>query len=266
METMVTICIILVVAVISINVSSRLKKSGLTVKEIGAARTLTAALIMAADDNAGRLPYGVDNTINSLEIDGSGFRGQVVHGGAAHRYPWRLAPYFGYKFEGNTVIDRSLDYLLEKKDTYMLSLTPSLGMNVFNVGGYVEDGSREPMEGAIRRMSEAYAPEKTIAFASARVKPDASTGIMPGFYMVSPPVAPGGDWAHEYDPEVPSSWGNIDLRHGGKAVVGYLDGSVATLGRGDIDDMRHWNNEAARSNDRARRPITTLPGGGRRDR
>lgn len=234
--------------------------------EIGAARSLTAALIMASDDNGGRLPYGFDGTKSSLQIDGSGFRGKAVHGEAAHRYPWRLAPYFGYKFEGNTVIDRSLEYTLKNKDTYLLSLMPSLGMNVYNVGGFVEQGEREPIDGAIRQMSEAYAPEQTIAFVSARISHKGIDGIAPGFHMVTPPVTPGGDWANDYDPEVPSSWGNIDLRHGGKAVVGYLDGSVATLGKMEINDMRRWSNDAARYNDKSLRPITTVPGGGRRDR
>lgn len=264
-ETLVTICIITVLATICFNVSTRLKKSGLTVMEIGAARTLTAALIMASDDNGGKLPYGFDSTVSSLQIDGSGFRGRSVSGEAAHRYPWRLAPYFGYKFDGNTVIDRSLNYTLETKDTYLLSLMPSLGMNVYNVGGYVEQGSKEPIEGAIQRMSEAYAPEKTIAFVSARLSHDGIDGIAPGFHMVTPPVTPGGDWARDYNPDVPSSWGNVDLRHGGKAVVGYLDGSVATLGKSEINDMRRWNNDAARYNDKSRRPITTIPDD-RRDR
>ncbi|MBK1815699.1 type II secretion system protein [Luteolibacter yonseiensis] len=266
-ETLVTLCIIAVIGVICVNLTTRFRKSGTTVMEIGAARTMTAALIMAADENNGRLPFGYDTTINSLPTGGSGFRGGAVHGEAAHRYPWRLAPYFGYKFEGNTVIDRSLKYTLEKKDTYLLSLMPSLGMNVYNVGGYVELGSKEPIEGAIRRMSEAFSADKTIAFASARLSHEGIEGIAPGFHMVTPPITPGGDWAENYDPARPSSWGNIDLRHNGKAVVGFLDGSVGTLGPEELTDMRHWNNDAARDNDRARRPITTLPGGGgRRDR
>jgi len=265
-ETLVTLCIITILAVICFNVSTRLKKAGLMVQETAAARTMTAGLMMATDDNGGRLPFGVDSTISSLTSDGSGFRGKVLHGEAAHRYPWRLAPYFGYKFEGNTVIDRSLKFTLEDKDTYMLSLTPSLGMNVYNVGGFVEPGSKEPYEGAIQRMSQAFAPEKTIAFVSARLSLDAEHGIVPGFHMVTPPISPGGDWSQKYNPEVPSSWGNIDLRHGGKAVVGYLDGSVGALSASEINDMRLWNNDAARYNDKSRRPITTVPGGGRRDR
>lgn len=258
------IVIIAVLTAVCLSVGARAKQSGMTVKELNAAKNLTGALALASLDNNGTLPYAVDNMAAAFSINGSGFRGGVVSGAAAHRYPFRLAPYFGYKFEGITVIDSDLQYTLDKKDTYAVSLMPSLGINAYGVGGYREEGEKEAIPGSIRQMCNAYAPEKMIAFASARLSHESLDGITPGFHLLTPPKTPGGDWATDYDPEQPTSWGNIDLRHHDKAVVGYLDGSAGTLGKDQLTDMRLWNNEATRLNDPNHRPVVSSGGG--RDR
>lgn len=263
-EVLVVIAIIAVLATVCLSVSTRMKKSGMTVKELNAARNLTGAFALASQDNNGTLPYAVDNMAPSFSIDGSGFKGGVIHGAAAHRYPFRLAPYFGFKFEDITVIDKKLQYTLDKLDTYAVSLMPSLGINAYGVGGYREEGEREPIVGAIRQMNNAIAPERMIAFASARLSHQDLDGIAPGFHMLTPPKTPGGDWSPRYSEENPASWGNLDLRHNGKAVVGYLDGSCGTLGKEELTDMRRWNNEAARLNDPNHRPVVSTGGG--RDR
>ncbi len=263
-ELLVVIVIVAVLAAVCMSVSSRVRKSGMTVKELNAARNLTGAFALAAQDNNGTLPYAVDNMAAAFSINESGFKGGTISGAAAHRYPFRLAPYFGYKFEGNTVIDQKLQYTLDQRDTYAVSLMPSLGINTYGVGGYREEGEKEAIPGAIRQMSTAYAPEKMIVFASARLSHVQLDGIAPGFHMLTPPKTPGGDWSPRYSEENPESWGNLDLRHNGKAVVGFLDGSAGTLGKEELTDMRRWNNEAARLNDPNHRPVVSSGGG--RDR
>lgn len=260
-EVLVVIAIIAVLATVCLSVSERVKKSGMTVKELNAAKNLTGALVLASLDNNGVLPYAVDNMAAAFSIKGSAFKDGTIHGAAAHRYPFRLAPYFGYKFEDVTVIDKKLQYTLDKKDTYAVSLMPSLGINSYGVGGYREEGEKEAIPGAIRQMCNAYAPERMIAFASARLTHEQLDGIAPGFHMLTPPKTPGGDWSPQYDEASPSSWGNIDLRHNDKAVVGYLDGSAGMLGREELADMRHWNNEAARLDDPNHRPVVSSGGG-----
>lgn len=265
-EVLVTFVIVAVLVAASIGMAGRARKSGQMVKELGAARNLSAALSLYSSDQSGSLPYGVDGSLPSLDITGAGLGKTALHGAAAHRYPFRLAQYFGYKFEGVTVIDRSLEYTLEKRDAYMLSLLPALGMNAYGVGGYIEEGSREPISGSVRQMAAAVAPEKMIAFASARLSYTGLDEIAPGFHMVSPPKTPGGDWATHYSETDPSSWGHLDLRHGNKAVVAFLDGSAGTLDREQLKDMRHWNNEAARLDDPGFRPVTASTTGGGRNR
>ncbi|RYD38057.1 MAG: type II secretion system protein [Verrucomicrobiaceae bacterium] len=260
-EVLVVIAIIAVLATVCLSVSERVKKSGITVKELSAAKNLTGALVTASLDNNGVLPYGVDNMAPGFSISGSAFGTATIHGAAAHRYPFRLAPYFGYKFEDITVIDKKLQYTLDKRDTYAVSLMPSLGINVYGVGGYREEGEKEAIPGAIRQMSTAVAPERMIAFASARLSHEQLDGVAPGFHMITPPKTPGGDWSPRYSESSPSSWGNLDLRHNDKAVVGYLDGSAGMLGKDELMDMRHWNNEAARLDDPHHRPVVSSGGG-----
>ncbi|RYD46500.1 MAG: type II secretion system protein [Verrucomicrobiaceae bacterium] len=262
-EILVVIAIVAVLATVCLSVSTRMKKSGLTVKELNAAKNLTNAMLLSSQDSNGTLPLAFDGTAAAFSIDGSGFKGGYISGAAAHRYPFRLAPYFGYQFEGTTVIDRKLQYTLDKRDYYAVSLMPSLGVNAYNVGGYKEEGEKEPIVGAIRQMSNAFAPERMIAFASARLAHGDLDGIVPGYHLVTPPRTPGGDWSSTYSEEIPSSWGNIDLRHNERAVVGFLDGSAGTLGKDKLKDMRLWNNEAARLNDPDHRPVVKTTGGGR---
>lgn len=262
-ETLVTISIIAVLAVVGFSITQRVRKSGQLVRELNAGRNLSAAVALHAADKNDLLPYGVDGSLPSLSLEGSGIRKGLVSGAEAHRYPFRLAPYFGFKFDGTTVIDRSLKYTLDKRDTYMISLLPAMGMNAYGVGGYIEEGGTLPIDGSIRRMSQAVAPEKMIAFCSARLSYPGLGGIAPGFHMVTPPKTPGGDWAGNYDEKDASSWGNVDLRYDNKSVVAFLDGSASTLSREALNDMRHWNNEAARLNDPNHRPVVSSGGRGR---
>lgn len=267
-EILVTVSIIIVLAGMSIGLISRMRRSGLVVKELAAARNLTSALTLASQDLSGAVPWGNDMTIPSISIEDSGYKGNSLHGEAAHRWTWRLAPYFGYKFEGTTVVSSDLKFLLDKNsvsNSYMISLVTSLGMNVYGVGGEREDILSGASPGCIRMMNEAVSPNTLIAFISSRVENRESPGeILAGNFKVTTPLSPGGDWAIKYDSNKPSSWGGVDLRHDNKAVVGYLDGSAGTLDRTKAKDMRLWNNEAARLNDPNHRPSSSSGGG--RDR
>lgn len=42
----------------------------------------------------------------------------------------------------------------------------------------------------------------------------------------------------------PSTWGNLDMRHNGKAVTVHFDGSVIMQGLEQLRDMRQWSNHA----------------------
>lgn len=260
-ETLVVIVILAVMATICVTVTQKVKRSGMTVKELNAAKNLTVALFSASQDNGGFFPFGVDGAANDISIEETDFRGVRVTGAEAHRYPFRLAPYFGYKFEGITVLDPQMERGLKNKDSYMLSLVPALGINTYGVGGYVEVGEKNPIAGAIRQMSMAHAPERMITFAAARLSHRDLGTNAPGYHMVTPPKTPGGDWANIYSEADTGSWGNIDLRNNDKALVGFLDGSAGLLTKEQIKDMRYWNNQAAILDDPDHRPVVNSGGG-----
>lgn len=263
-ELLVVVTILALLATLTVTMVGRMKRSGMTVKELAAARTLSAALMTATVDANGVIPLGEDASKASANIEETEFRGTRVTGEAAHRYPFRLAPYFGSKFDDVTVLDRSQKKWLKEKDTYMISLAPALGMNVYGVGGSWATGETAVFPGAIKRMAEAVAPEKMIAFASARMKNEQlGDRVIEGFHKLTPPLQPGGDWAAKYDENVPHSWGNVDLRNADAVVAGFLDGSAGKLGREQLRDMRYWNNEAARLDDPNHRPSSSSTGGGR---
>lgn len=260
-ETLVVIVILAVLATICVTVTNKVKRSAMTARELNAAKNLTTALFSASQDNNGFFPYGVDGAASDISIEETDFRGVRVTGAEAHRYPFRLAPYFGYKFEGITVLDAKMEKGLKNKDAYMISLVPALGINTYGVGGYVEVGEKNPIVGAIRQMSVAHAPERMITFAAARLSHQDLGTNAPGYHMVTPPKTPGGDWANTYSEADAGSWGNVDLRNGDKALVGFLDGSAGLLTKEQIKDMRYWNNQAAILDDPDHRPVVSSGGG-----
>src|SRR5690606_3582980 len=75
------------------------------VKELAAGRQVMLAYTMYADDNRGKLlvgylqdpPYNEAVARRELPRDRNG---ETVTGEAARRYPWRLASYLDYNFDG----------------------------------------------------------------------------------------------------------------------------------------------------------------------
>jgi prepilin-type N-terminal cleavage/methylation domain-containing protein/prepilin-type processing-associated H-X9-DG protein len=132
----------------------------------------------------------------------------------------------------------------------------------------------------LTRLSNATRPGQVIFFAGARggdvadgswwswglSEPDSGTQRQ-GYWAVRPPHAhPHGrgynsaafslqnGWnatatENRWDPrKPPSRWGNLDFRHAGKALVGFLDGHTESLGIDEMRDMRRWSNFADTAN------------------
>ena len=91
--------------------------------------------------------------------------------------------------------------------------------------------------------------------------PNAGT-IRPGYWLVEPPTTHpyrrgglaaaftlSGGWnaGNKFNPAaVPSTWGNMDMRYDGKAVIVRFDGSVVMQGLEQLRDMTKWSNVADR--------------------
>lgn len=273
-EVLVTIGIIAVL--ISVLIPSLSKARGLArqTREIAAGQQVMTAFHAYSTDNKDRVLTGIASPAmvngNMIVRDATGQRLNSASGRIeeAQRYPFRLAPYLNYDFAGlyhdpaqlRDWTNNPENYLNFGKDlTYMLSLYPSLGMNVAFVGGSDQLGQFDPLfqrlfgRVYIDRLPDVRRPSGLMAFGSARgvAPPGVELGQLPeGFFRIEPPYyssAQGRRWATTYDKNSPLpglNSGFVSLRHAGKGVVAYVDGHVGVAGWREFEDMRLWADKA----------------------
>lgn len=275
--------LLVVVAVISLLVGAvfpairMVRRSSGLARELATARQLMVGYRSYAYDNRSALLPGY---YNPEDFTGSGplpaFNdlGKRLSGGAAYRYPWRLAPYLDYNLDGlylDPVLKTAMKSDPNYDPNYLLSLYPSLGINSVFLGGDSEFFAFQSENPNIppgqlpdayktfyaRRLSEVKLPPQLIVFASSRTAKWAyNAEVTEGFHKLTPPHSPKNkrpDWPERYVEDCADgcnaeAFGNISLRHPGlSAAVGFFDGHTGTLTYGaedgtedNIRDMRHW--------------------------
>jgi type II secretory pathway pseudopilin PulG len=178
--------------------------------------------------------------------------GALITGTPAWRYPWRIVPYLDYNFAGLYDDQRVLESYRQRPSEYqyMVSVTPSMGLNTDFVGGDRDNGLAFNDAATVtyggfyaRRVADVPDPVKLLVFCSARGA-DPLIGPTPvnGFHRVQSPrfLVPrwdGGAFNAQADP---SAFGHVHPRHAGSAVVAHFDGHVANLTLDDLRDMRRW--------------------------
>jgi prepilin-type processing-associated H-X9-DG protein len=227
-----------------------------TAAELGAGQQLMTAYTLYADDYAGELIPGYAPAAMCVANPPGGRKalvvldeaGDPIYGVIARRYPWRLAPYMDYNFAGLYKDARTLEKYHARADfQYVVSLSPSFGLNSTFVGG---DADRYGFSAAatalygpfyLTRMEQSQRPSRQIVFSSARgVDPD-NVAPVPGYFRVDSPWLTERVWSPSYNHEDdPTTWGNVDMRHGGKAATLALDGHAELLGEDEIQDMTRW--------------------------
>lgn len=260
-ELLAVVACVSVLAVLCVGAVQRVFASGSKVKEINAARILVAAYTAAAADGDGTYLAGMDYRINTttnpvIKPDGQ----KITNAHAAQRYPFRLLPYLGDRFEGSILVNRNKNQILKASGgnastyDYILSTFPALGMNIFCVGGVVTNTGMVRYSGdcitTVGKMRGSI-----LAFASA----GQGTGNtkMNGYSYVNPPTlgvdspicqawgSPDG-WDANADP---TNFGFVDFRYENKAVCAFLDGSVRMCTVKELSDMRVWTPSAVDMND-----------------
>lgn len=207
--------------------------------EISAAKTLAVAYQTAAADHGGRYLAALDPFAKGLKKA----NGEPLLDLAAKEYAFRLAPYFNFAIEDTLLVSGNKQQIKEQMNfspgmpmfDYVLSRFPSFGINRRFVGGIARDSDPE----CIR--TTAQADRSVILFASA------GTGDVSGFGYVNAPSTgwQGATWTEDSSP---GSFGFVDARHNGKAVVAFLDGSTRLMTIDELKDMRLWSMRAAQSN------------------
>lgn len=243
------------------------RQSGEKVREFSAARQLMVAYTAYAYDHRGVLMPGYyfldGQMLPAYDEAGNELTGP---GPVAARYVWRLAPYLDYNLHGLYLDERVLEQLSSQElYHYLISVFPSMGINAVFVGGDtgygLDDPQYEQLFGRfyLTRLSHARRPADLIVFASARINGETaqsvfgSTAPVEGFHRVYPPYRTSREWAERYDvncgwPDCKAAdFGFVSLRHHFReAAIGFFDGHTGTLDEGQIQDMRHWADQATR--------------------
>jgi prepilin-type processing-associated H-X9-DG protein len=238
-------------------------------RELAAAQQTMIAFAAYANDNQSRLLPGYASAqMVSRDLTVTNAVGERLTGEVAQRYPWRLAPYLNFNFRGLYESDRLLADLLAAQPEYLplgvnydyvISLYPSLAMNVAFVGGSDRLGQFDRTFVAafgrtyVHRIDQPLRPASLIAFASGRAEPQPGIAALArpqGFFRLEPPVftaAVGRQWAPEYDEQAlyPGlNSGFTSLRHDRRAVTAFMDGHASTLDWSALNDMRQWADQA----------------------
>ncbi len=255
-ELLVVMGVISVLMGILLPAMAEAKKAAKTARDLSGGRQLMVAYHLYADDNRGSVLPGYLNAANASTVLNN--HGEPVHDAVVGwRYPWRIAPYLEYNFEG---LYQDAGVLRETRQysnyEYRVSLWPSFGINGVFVGGDADNyGFNQAALKAwggfyVTRLDQVVRGERLGVFFTARGR-DPDTGVVqPGYFRVLPPyIGKPKVWTVSSfnAADDPAKTGYTDFRHGGKVIVGTIDGHAETLGYDDARDMTRWSNQATDS-------------------
>ncbi len=249
-----------VLAAVCLGAAQNVLKSASMTREISAARQLVTALHASTQDLNGAYLPGMDYRAGTDAYPVYNTKGQKVTGRPAQRYTFRLAPYFGNRFDGTILVNKNkTDSVAYSKGNaflydYYLSSYPALGMNIYCVGGIINsNGSLLNSDDCISHTTNTVG--SILAFASGGA--GVGEGKVYGYSFVAPPTLahdspnclqwqPPGAWSDKADP---MNYGWVDFRYDGKAVCAFLDGSVRMCSVEELSDMRLWTKSAKEADD-----------------
>ena len=236
MELLVSIAIVGLLAGLGNAAYQKAASSSRQGVEMSAAKNLGQALQLYIQDNDGSILPGYLDPRDPRVANARNEKDQPISPShAAQRYPWRLLPYMNYQVRGGIWVNKLASQIPESDPyrDYMVSLVPTLGMNMTYVGG---DSRNIQLPGrCATRINRVTHPAGLIAFASAQYE-DPNYGKLDGYFEVKPPTGSS------------STGAGLAPRYSGKAVVVTLDGHAEALTQDQLQDMRRWCDEAAVQN------------------
>lgn len=246
-ELLIGISIIGILASLGLPAYQQASSAGKKAADIAACKTTITAYLAHSADNEGILMKGYDANGTAYDSSGHLMEGEDSH--EAHRWPWRLAPYFNYSFLGGTHVNESKAFIMSQggiSQTYLVSVLPSIGLNANFIGGndYTSFSILNRMGLVATKLIQVSKPANTVAFVTTRS--EAIGKRYRGFYYADAPCYPS-KWSVKYDDlSNPKSTGYVSARYNGAAAVAFLDGHVTMIQYSDLKDMRLWAPEAQR--------------------
>lgn len=255
-EAFTLIELLVVIAVIALLV-------GLLVPSLGAARRRARAVTELGSQRqlmVGYAGYAMDfkdalipgHTDETYEVRDD--TGQVLSPAeVVKRWPWRLAAYLGCGVHGTLLVHDQARALADRNApwwSYMVSLTPSFGLNYYNLGGDLTASGANNSAGWLNRLDRALTPHRMVVLLAARSVGE--SGITHGYFKVVAPTKSfeysASGWTRDEYQESgePGAWGYVDARSDGRAATALLDGHADTLSMRDLRDMTRWSDRAAR--------------------
>lgn len=252
------------------------RQAGRKTRELAGGRQVMTAFHAYSNDAKGAvLPgYLSESMVASTPVPGRpgvevvNEAGERIFGTPARRYPWRIVPYLGGSFEGLYLEPRILREYRRRGRTdfeYIVSLSPSMGLNSMFVGGDSDRFGLDPWwrplygEFYITRMDQASRADRLMVFVSAWGL-DASSGVpsgggdpVPGYFRVDPPNQLVRRWPTAapwtMDATAPLMYGSVHYRYERKALAVMLDGHAESLGWEEMNDMTRWWSRATGRDD-----------------
>jgi prepilin-type N-terminal cleavage/methylation domain-containing protein len=250
-ELLVVVGILGLLMAVTLPVLSRSRRQARMTVELAGSRQLMQAYLMYAAENDGQLIPGHTSQAPALEDD---LGRRLMHPEAAKRWPWRLLSETDCGLFGTILVNGQASELADRDAplwSYMVSLTPTFGLNYYNLGGDLTAHGANNAPGCIQRLSQATDSSRRIVFASSRsVGP---SGVVEGYFKIVPPTKPfeysASGWTTQPYDEAgePAAWGYVHPRHFDTAIVGHLDGHSGRLSIDELRDMTRWSEPAARA-------------------